>query len=244
MPVTNNQKIFTYVYQALQTKQVHVAYTAEKATRLYTRMTAAAAENELAAEGLTGLVNQMHAMRGRIQGKIKTGMLTSREKRYGNKVIALLGSLIEENEKIQKKAASSANLMRCASGSLQVTVFKAMHYQWREKVYMSVLSGPDDFPLEDEYHCSLGRWYNSERSQFFRLQSGYIRLGDAHTKLHRVAEELLQECRRAEPSQERIIKKLGTLETLSLAVIAALDELDDDVIRLGQSGDLPNPVGE
>lgn len=74
---------------------------------------------------------------------------------------------------------------------------------------MSILSGTDDFPLEDKYHCSPERWYDSEFSHFLRLQPGYIRLGDAHNKLHLVAENLMQEIRCKAPSHERLITQFG-----------------------------------
>ncbi len=78
--------LFSMVYRMLQTKQMHVLYTAEKAEKLYSGMSAVADENESMADGVTGLVNQMYSLRGRLKNKL--GTLTPRERRYGNKVIA------------------------------------------------------------------------------------------------------------------------------------------------------------
>ncbi|HGB5310779.1 TPA: CZB domain-containing protein, partial [Salmonella enterica subsp. enterica serovar Poona] len=213
----------------LQTKQMHVLYTAEKAEKLYSGMSAVADENETMADGVTGLVNQMYSLRGRLKNKL--GTLTPRERRYGKKVIALLDGLIEKNEKIQGKLGVSANTIRCTAYSLQVTVLKAIHYQWREKVYMSVMEGKDTFPAEDEHNCVLGRWYHSEGRKSFGSLPAFLRLGEAHGKLHQALSELVQESSREKRTPERILTKLDVLETVSQAVITALDELDDCVIR-------------
>lgn len=232
----DNSALFAMVYRMLQSKQVHVLYTAEKAEKLYTRMSAVADENEAVTDGITGLVNRMYSLRGRLKNKL--GSLTPRERRYGNQVIALLSDLIEENEKIQGKMTVSANAMRCTAHSLQVTVLKAVHYQWRERVYMSVLEGKDTFPPEDEYHCVLGRWYHGEGRTAFGSLPAFVRLGDAHSRLHLALSELVHESRREKRTPESVLKKLDMLETASQAVIAALDELDDSVVRQGTVGDV------
>lgn len=232
----DNSALFAMVYRMLQSKQVHVLYTAEKAEKLYTRMSAVADENEAVTDGITGLVNRMYSLRGRLKNKL--GSLTPRERRYGNQVIALLSDLIEENEKIQGKMTVSANAMRCTAHSLQVTVLKAVHYQWRERVYMSVLERKDTFPPEDEYHCVLGRWYHGEGRTAFGSLPVFVRLGDAHSRLHLALSELVHESRREKRTPESVLKKLDMLETASQAVIAALDELDDSVVRQSTVGDV------
>jgi hypothetical protein len=229
--MSGDNALFSMVYRMLQTKQMHVLYTAEKAEKLYSGMSAMADENETMADGVTGLVNQMYSLRGRLKNKL--GTLTPRERRYGKKMIALLDGLIEENEKIQGKLTVSANTIRCTAYSLQVTVLKAIHYQWRERVYMSVLEGKDTFPAEDEHHCTLGRWYQGEGRRSFGSLPAFVRLGEAHGKLHQALSELVQESSREKRTPERILTKLDVLETVSQAVITALDELDDSVIRQG-----------
>ncbi|EJT2000494.1 CZB domain-containing protein, partial [Salmonella enterica] len=112
------------------------------------------------------------------------------------------------------------------------------HYQWRERVYMSVLEGKDTFPPEDEYHCVLGRWYHGEGRTAFGSLPAFVRLGDAHSRLHLALSELVHESRREKRTPESVLKKLDMLETASQAVIAALDELDDSVVRQSTVGDV------
>ncbi len=98
---------------------------------------------------------------------------------------------------------------------------------------MSVLEGKDTFPAEDEYHCTLERWYQGEGRKNFGALPAFVRLGEAHGKLHQALSELVQESRQEKRTPERILTKLDVLETVSQAVITALDDLDDSVIRQG-----------
>ncbi|HAF2163491.1 TPA: hypothetical protein G8N56_005116 [Salmonella enterica] len=228
MPVINDEKIFQYVYRTLQSKLVHVQYTAEKATRLRRKMSGAAADNQRMAEGISEFLNRIYSLRGRIKTKIIS--LPSREKRYGKQVINLLDDLMKYTTEMQDFVFSSANIMDISANSLQLTVLKAVHYQWRERVYMSVLNKTNTIPVEDEHHCLLGRWYDGEGRENFGLLPAFIRLGEVHRKLHQLAAELAGEDM-TQPVQERILKKLEAFETVSLAVIAALDSLDDSIIE-------------
>ncbi|EAA8759422.1 hypothetical protein EF004_13830 [Salmonella enterica] len=82
---------------------------------------------------------------------------------------------------------------------------------------------------EDEHHCLPGRWYDSEGREKFGLLPAFIRPGEIHRKFHQVAAELAKEDM-AHPGQKRILEKLETFERISLAVIAALDKLDEKII--------------
>ncbi|EJF2227206.1 CZB domain-containing protein [Salmonella enterica] len=232
MSLISDEKVFSYIYRTLQSKLVHVQYTAEKAVRLRKKMTASAAENQQIAEGMAEFINRLYSLRGRIKTKIPS--LGTREKRYGNQIVSLFDDMMKVTTEMQGSVSRSARLMDISAGSLQVTVLKAVHYQWRERVYMSVLNKINAIPGEDEHHCLLGRWYDGEGREKFGLLPAFIRLGEVHRKLHQAAAELAKEDMTG-PGQERLLKKLEVFETTSLAVIAALDELDDSIIRNGEN---------
>ncbi|EHA7656748.1 hypothetical protein JMI81_004601, partial [Salmonella enterica] len=82
-------------------------------------------------------------------------------------------------------------------------------------------------------HCVLGRWYHGEGRKTFGSLPAFVRLGDAHSRLHLALSELVKESLRAKRTPESVLKKLDALETVSQAVIVALDELDDSIIRSG-----------
>lgn len=224
--------LFSVVQRMLQIKQVHVLYAAEKAEKLYTRMSAIAGDNEMVADGTTEMVNQMYSLQTRLKNKMNT--LTPREKRYGKKVISLLNGLIEENERIQGRMVVSARVIRCMAYSLQLNVLKVLHYQWREKVYMSIL-GKDILPVQDEYDCALGHWYHGEGRKTFGSLPVFLRLGVAHGKLHQALVAVIQVSGGDKTQPEQTLLKLEVLETFSHAVVTALDELDDFIIRLGMT---------
>ncbi|EPE3517658.1 CZB domain-containing protein [Salmonella enterica] len=84
----------------------------------------------------------------------------------------------------------------------------------------------------------LGRWYHGEGRTVFGSLPAFVRLGDAHSRLHLALSELVHESRREKRTPESILKKLDMLETASQAVIATLDELDDSVVRQTTVGDV------
>ncbi|EIC4353468.1 CZB domain-containing protein [Salmonella enterica] len=231
MSVINDDAIFSYIYRTLQSKLVHVQYTAQKATKLHHKMSAAAQEDKQLASGIVEFVNRMYSLEGRIKNKLPS--LTAREKRYGRLFISLLDDLMKETVSIQKAVARSTNIMFVSAASLQVTVLKAVHYQWRERIFMSVLNKTNTIPGEDEHHCQLGRWYDGEGREKFGLMPAFIRLGEVHRKLHQVTAELAKEDW-SHPDKMKLLEKLETFEEISLAVIAALDTLDDNIIRSGE----------
>ena len=57
MSVINDKEIFSYIYRTLQSKLVHVQYTAEKATRLRRKMSGVASDNQQMAEGMSEFIN-------------------------------------------------------------------------------------------------------------------------------------------------------------------------------------------
>ncbi|EOC0699245.1 hypothetical protein ACIU3Q_002270 [Salmonella enterica subsp. enterica serovar Kokomlemle] len=78
-----------------------------------------------------------------------------------------------------------------------------------------------------------GRWYQGEGRKIVGSLPAFVRPGEAHRELHQALVALVQEFRREKRTPERILTKLDVLESVSQAVITALDELDDRVIRQG-----------
>ncbi len=226
--MTNDEDVFKYIYRTLQNKFVHVQYTAEKAIRLRKKMSASAVENKIIAEEMIGTINQMHSLRERIKTKIPS--LSKKEKRYGKKIVTIIDHLMRETTGIQNSVQHSANIMAVSAGSLQITVLKAVHYQWRERVYMALLNKTNTIPGDDEHHCLLGRWYDGEGKEKFSLLPAFIKLGDVHRKLHQLAAEMIMEDL-SHPWNEEILNKLEVFETTSQAVISALDALDDNILQ-------------
>ncbi|EKC7222348.1 CZB domain-containing protein [Salmonella enterica] len=148
-------------------------------------------------------------------------------------MVGLLDDLMIYTTYMQDSVSRLAGLMDMSASSLQLTVLKAVHYQWRERVYMSVLNKTNTIPAEDEHHCMLGRWYDGEGREKFGTLHAYIRLGEMHRKLHQAAAELAKEDMTA-TGNERLMNKLEVFESVSLAVIAALDALDDSIVKPGK----------
>ncbi|EKK8361110.1 hypothetical protein PPQ74_004866, partial [Salmonella enterica] len=106
MSLISDEKVFSYIYRTLQSKLVHVQYTAEKAVRLRKKMTASAVENQQIAERMAEFINRLYSLRGRIKTKIPS--LGIREKRYGNQIVSLFDDLMKVTTEMQGSVSRSA----------------------------------------------------------------------------------------------------------------------------------------
>ncbi|ECG5644774.1 hypothetical protein E1K64_24195, partial [Salmonella enterica subsp. enterica serovar Poona] len=187
----------------LQTKLAHVQYTTEKAIRYY--LMVAAAENNIEAATTTTLtVNRMYSLRSRLSRKSEK--MSGREKRYALKVVMLLDELISDAEAMSRNILLYSGMMRGATDSLLMTILKAVHYQYREQVYMAVMDRTAPFPSDDETRCLLGWWYHHDGMKKFSNLPVFIRLGDAHSQLHRSAADLAMAVRQGEDTGKLLIR--------------------------------------
>lgn len=216
----------------LQSKLVHVQYSTDKAMTVYRSMVDATNKNTETINNTALTVNKIYTFRQRINNR--TEKLKASEKRLGKKVVGLLDDAIHEIEKLNTDVRHYSEIMQRNTDSILITILKAIHYQWREKVYMSVLSRTNTIPVDDEFSCFLGWWYNSEGKARFSGFPPFIRLGAVHRRLHQVASELAKENLQA-PDNEVILKKLEEFEAVSISVIMALDQLDEYLMKLAMS---------
>ncbi|EDM3692494.1 hypothetical protein CSM81_23590 [Salmonella enterica subsp. enterica serovar Infantis] len=230
----DNNEMFAYIYQMLQTKLIHVQYTTQKVMKIQHQLSTLPERNQQSVESLTTLINQLHALRIRLKNKILKSEVN--ERHLLRKVATLMDTLSEQALKIQQDALLSAELTDTAANSLLITVLKAHHYQWREKVYMSVLTRSHNIPREDELTCALGQWYHTQGQVQFSHLPAFRTLGIYHSRLHQVEKELTKTL--AENAQCTVIlKKLKLLEDVSLAVINTLDDLDNYIINIAKNND-------
>ncbi|HAT1681625.1 TPA: hypothetical protein I8Y21_002289 [Klebsiella oxytoca] len=229
MTENNTEAIFSLVYRMLQTKHAHVQYSTTKAIRFYRAMVEATDNNRTVIGNATRTLNRVWALRQRISRK--TEQLAGREKRYGKKVVSLLDDIITETESLDRQVLHYTGVMKGATDSLLMTILKAAHYQWRERVYLSVISRSNTLPTDDDGSCILGWWYHHSGRERFGSIPAFIRLGEVHHRLHQVTAELGKEDLRVQ-ELSGVVKKLEAFEAVSQSVIAALDELDEYLIRL------------
>ncbi|EBY2753562.1 hypothetical protein DVF53_23540 [Salmonella enterica subsp. enterica serovar Kottbus] len=225
----NGNEIFTLVYHLLQSKLEHVQYTTDKAIKFYHTMVMATEKNKAAISKTTRTVNRMYSLRARIQHKAEK--LDGREKRYAGKVVSLLDDIIRETEDMSCNILHYTGVMRGATDNLLMTILKAVHYQWRERVYLSVMDRTIPFPAEDEGHCLLGWWYEHEGRKKFGHIPVFLRLGEEHRRLHRAEAELAAGVQQGTGTKS-LLSLLNAFEMASRSVIGTLDELDEYLIRL------------
>ncbi|HDP0317320.1 TPA: CZB domain-containing protein [Salmonella enterica subsp. enterica serovar Concord] len=225
----NADQIFLRVYRMLQTKLIHSQYSTNKAIKFYRAMVEAADNNTAVINNTVHTLNRVYSLKKRISHK--TEGLTGREKRYGKRIVSMLDDIICETENMDKQLLHFTGVMKGATDSLLMTILKAAHYQWRDRVYISVMSGVNTVPADKDNQCLLGWWYHNRGIQRFGGLPPFIRLGEVHRRLHVAASEIAREDL-SEPDVSSVITKLDTFETVSQSVISALDELDEYLIKM------------
>ncbi|ELD4018951.1 CZB domain-containing protein [Salmonella enterica] len=232
--VTGDNDLFIFVYRMLQSKQAHVQYSTDKAITFYRSMVNAINKNMEAVDNTTQTVNRIYAFRKRIKNKIEK--IDGSGKQYCKNIIKLLDEVLHELVGVSDNISHYSGLMRNNTDSLLITILKARHYQWREKVYMSVLGKTNTIPADDEFSCFLGWWYHDKGNKKFGRFPPFIKLGTVHRKLHQVTAELAKEDLQY-PDTRALMRKLEEFESISVSVITALDELDEYLIRIADHRD-------
>ncbi|EGF9691576.1 hypothetical protein IDR12_000399 [Salmonella enterica] len=225
----DKNEVFKYIYQALQAKLVHVQYTTAKALKLQGSMLYLAQNNKQSVDGLTNVIHRLYKYRKRLEKRIQQAGASNNTNE--KKMLSLVNALSAEVEDIQLSTIISSKFIKFSADSLLMTILKAQHYQWRELVYMSALSQNNNIPQHDEFSCALGKWYHGEGKDKFSHLPAFSKLGDYHSKFHRISAEISKEgfdgvC------WEKIYRNLEEFEKYSNLVISALDELDDHIIML------------
>lgn len=216
------------IYNSLQTKLTHVQYTTKKVMRIQSLMIESSENNKNTMHELNALINKLYTFKKGLEGKLKNTV--GSEKRYKSKLIGMLDELVISTQRTYEMAASSHDLMNTTANSLLMAILKAVHYQWRERIYMSVISRNNNISHESEFSCILGKWYHSEGIEKFRHYPAFEKLGKVHSQLHVAADEIAKENFKT-ANWDTVSKKLVHFETISQSVIAALDELDDQIVK-------------
>jgi hemerythrin-like metal-binding protein len=116
------------------------------------------------------------------------------------------------------------------------------HIQWRKQVVDCVCAvsagknngrhirgNPDMNPRK----CRLGKWYYSAGRKFEQIEA-YQLLEEPHTRLHKLATEIIQTASQGN-SKDKLMPKLKELTSLSTQVLGLLQQLESEIV-LAPSG--------
>lgn len=223
--------VIVHMRSSLMSKAFHVRCAAEKCFRLREGMLSSAAQCREDASLMTPLQNKQHRL---INNILRDGEHEKTETQ-GMRLLSLAQEQYQMSGVMQLQLMSVASGLMRSADILLFTLLKAQHYQWRDRLYMAVLTGESENVLTGEQACPLGQWLHGEGLRRFRALPGFRELNDEHHVMHDAADALFS---RSFPDMPvRVLERLlQDVEEVSQRLIAALDCLDNRVGLLYPEG--------
>lgn len=117
------------------------------------------------------------------------------------------------------------------SDALLVTIAKADHILWISRVKAAFSGGAkvSSGELTDHHQCRLGKWYDGHGLEKYSAQPSFIKLGKIHPQVHETGKAVVDALAHGENKQA--IEHLTQLESLSIQVSKALDDLRNEIFN-------------
>lgn len=216
--------VIAHMRSSLMSKSTHVRYTAEKCFRLREGMLRLAGQCREDAGLFSPLQNKQH----RLMNNILSDRENKKIESQGKRLLFLVQEQYQMSGAMQQQLGEVASELMHSADILLFTLLKAQHYQWRDRLYMAVLTGETENVLAGENACQLGLWLHGEGMRRFRALPGYRELNDVHHEMHCVAEGVFS--RPHSVTSARVLGRLlQDVEDVSQRLISALDSLDNRV---------------
>ncbi|WP_370619552.1 CZB domain-containing protein [Citrobacter meridianamericanus] len=218
-------KVFlTHLRSSTVNKASHVQYTAQKCFRLRERMLVSSFECREEAQSLSLVLNRQY----RLVKKLSKSNGETDSSTEHQQLLKLTREQYERTGYIQTQLSDIASGLALSADNLLFTLLKAQHYQWRDRLYIAILTEKIDSLLENERECLLGRWIHGEGMRRFRAFPGFQELDFAHHRMH-VVSQVLFERDLSHFKPEDLRKALQTIEDASQHLLSSLDALDERV---------------
>ncbi|MBC6501823.1 hypothetical protein GW742_10060 [Citrobacter freundii] len=223
--------ILAHIRASALSKAAHVQYTAQKCFRLRERMLVSAAVCREDAQTLSLVLNRQYRLVKYLSKHDDDG---SRD--TGHKpLLKLTREQYDQTGRIQVQLSGVAGELTVSADSLLFTLLKAQHYQWRDRLYVAILTAQVEEMMIDESECTLTRWIQGEGMQRFQSLQGFRALEACHRRVHDVSRGLFER-KLASFSPQTLRDTLHRTEEASQQLIVALDSLDEQVGRSRPSG--------
>lgn len=223
--------VLEHIRTSALSKATHIHYTAQKCFRLRERMLASAEGCREESQSLTPVLNRQYRLVKHLSKSDGDTDFSTEHKQ----LLKLTREQYEQTGHMQTQLSGVASGLAQSADNLLFTLLKAQHYQWRERLYVAILTEHLDTLMEDERECTLGRWIHGEGMRRFRTLPGFRELDTAHHRMHEVSRGLFE--RKLDSFRgEELRKLLQVTEDASQQLIVALDRLDERVSLLYPGG--------
>lgn len=176
--------VLVHIRASALSKSSHVQYTAQKCFRLRERMLMSSAGCREEAQSLTQVLNRQYRL---VKHLSKSDGETDCSKEH-KQLLNLTREQYEQTGYMQTQLSGVASGLALSADNLLFTLLKAQHYQWRDRLYIAILTGQSEGLMEDERECLLGRWIHGEGMRRFRALPGFRVLDNAHHRMHDVSQ--------------------------------------------------------
>ncbi|MFS9421740.1 CZB domain-containing protein [Citrobacter sp. C411] len=217
--------VLEHIHASAMNKAAHIHYTAQKCFRLRERMLVSASECREEAQSLSLVLNRQYRLVNHLS---KTD---SEDRTNQRQLLKLAREQYQQTGHMQSQISGMASGITLLADNLLFALLKAQHYQWRDRLYVAILTEQQDDIMEDERECSLGRWIHGEGLRRFRALPGFLELDVKHRCMHEVSRVLFE--RKLDSFRaEELRDTLQETEEASQQLITALDRLDERVSLL------------
>lgn len=116
--------------------------------------------------------------------------------------------------------------------AMLIQVTKADHASFKKRVLDTLLGhgNTKSSDLPDHHGCRLGKWYDSIQDERIKALPAYKRILEPHQHVHHFGKEVLNYHSKEDPGAA--LEKAKELEMASREVIAGLDELYAEIIKM------------
>ncbi|POT57829.1 hypothetical protein C3432_07760 [Citrobacter amalonaticus] len=216
--------VLDHVRSSAVTKSAHVQYTAQKCFRLREKMLHSASHCREESQSLSLVLNRQY----RLVNHLAKGNDHADYKTEHNQLLKLAREQYQQTGLTQEHLSRVASGMALAADRLLFALLKVQHYQWRDRLYVALLTEQQNEILTDERECTLGLWIHGEGLRRFRTLPGFRELDSCHHLVHQTSENLFR--RKLETFTAGELKRvLHDVEETSQQLIIALDRLDERV---------------
>ncbi|EJG5926370.1 CZB domain-containing protein [Salmonella enterica] len=236
-----------HIYRLQQSKLVSIGHLTENLSAIRVNMETFSTEQKILAGELESCTNKCRVTIRRLEQKSNKDNSNKEESTendddgYKSLSPARKKSFLHTLQEFQNTSSSVAgSLHRLASAHkysaelLDLSVIIVKHFLWRERVFMAIILGGYDSEALKQVSirsCALGKWYDGRGKKAYSHLPAYRSLGEAHSRYHDVANELIDKGIEKMNFGE-LSAELTKLEMLSQQLLGFIGQIQHQVALL------------
>lgn len=230
------QIITEYIRYSMMNKSLHVHHATQKCFWLRESLISSASKYREDAALMTPLQNRQY----RLVNSIVADCTGEKAPQHERQLLAQAREQYRLTDAVQRQMNDIASGLMRSADMLLFTLLKAQHYQWRDRLFMSLLTDHPDPVLAGEDACPLGMWLHAEGARRFYTLKGFRDMRESHHEMHIAAAQLFE--RPLSETAPGVLRRyLQRVEDASQQLVSHLDHLEKMVELLYPDSENENP---